>query len=77
VNPRYPFDEKDKEVYKAKFSKRDGEKNVNEALQTGELGGFWYIAECEVNWKESEFWLRPSVERATILEELANRLRIL
>ena len=72
--PRYPFDERDIGVYRKLFSKRDGPEAVIKAQRKGDMGGFWYLADREANWKRSEFGLRPMPEQVKILEELARKL---
>jgi diadenosine tetraphosphate (Ap4A) HIT family hydrolase len=77
--PRYPFTEDDRIIYKERFSRKDdrgNEKHVNAKIKSGELGGFWYIAEREVSWEKSEFGQRTSVEKASFLEGLASKLRL-
>jgi diadenosine tetraphosphate (Ap4A) HIT family hydrolase len=64
--PRYPFTELDEEDYRTRFTPTRGEKAVGEAIKSGKLGGFWYVAERE----------RPESEKAEILEERASELRI-
>ena len=74
--PRYPFTKRDKATYRRRFSKRDGKEEVNRKIAKEDLGGFWYVAEREITWKESEFGKKTSAERAKFLEELARKLRV-
>lgn len=54
---------------------RDGMNRVYGAIKKGKLGGYWYIAEREKNWKSSEYGFKSSPDKAKILEEWANKLR--
>ena len=74
--PRYPFTDEDVKTYKKLFKERDSETEIEEAVEKGKLGGFWYIAEPEQKYKKSEFWNKPDEERARCLEEMAQRLRL-
>ncbi|VVB89143.1 HIT domain protein [uncultured archaeon] len=74
--PRYPFTDADGNIYEKLFLERDGRKNINRKIEKDELGGFWYIAEREKNYKKSEFWNKSDEERAKYLEEFAGKLRM-
>lgn len=69
--PRYPFTEEDKAMYKATFSGRDGDR-VDESIASGDMGGFWYVAERE---KSFGFAKKPGPEKAAFLSNLAQKLR--
>lgn len=73
--PRYPFTQKDKEKYKELFSSRDGDDVIAEAIKKEDLGGCWYITECEKNHKDTEFGRSSYSEKAVILNRLAAKLR--
>jgi histidine triad (HIT) family protein len=73
--PRYPFTQQDTTNYKTIFTTRDGEAEVAKAIATGDLGGYWYIAEREKHYKDTEFGRKSDSEKASILEELAGKLR--
>jgi len=76
--PRYPFTHQDKTTYKKLFIKRDGvngEDSVYKKIKEGNLGGYWYIAEREKNWKSSEYGFKSSSEKADIIKKLAKKLR--
>lgn len=74
--PRYPFTEIDKRVYRKLFLQRDGQEVVIKNQQRGDMGGFWYLTDREINYKWSEFKLKTSDEQARILEEQASKWRI-
>ncbi len=71
--PRYPFTEDDITTYRDIFTPRDGKSKVNKAIKSCEIGGFWYVAERE---KNCEFAKKSKKVRASILEKLANDLRL-
>lgn len=73
--PRYPFTEQDKAKYKTIFTKRDGDVEVEKAIGKADLGGYWYIAEREKNYKDTEFGRSSYPEKAVILDRLAEKLR--
>lgn len=73
--PRYPFTESDRSTFKERFIKRDGLEKIRHALDTNELGGYWYVAEREANHKESEYWGLSDKNKAKILECLASCMR--
>ena len=54
---------------------RDGVNEVYKAIKAGDLGGYWYIAEREKNWKSSEYGFKSSPDQAKMLQDLANKLR--
>lgn len=70
--PRYPFTKNDKTTYGRLFTPRNGKRKVKEAIDKGELGGFWYIAERE---KSFVFAKKSSAEKAACLSKLAKNLR--
>ena len=74
--PRYPFTERDKSIYRETFIPRDGVDEVEDMINQHKLGGFWYMALREREWKNSEFAERTVEERANILENLAIKLKI-
>lgn len=74
--PRYPFTGTDGNVYEQIFLERDGRKQINKNIQEDKLGGFWYIAERERNYKKSIFGEKSNKEKAEFLERLAKQLRI-
>jgi diadenosine tetraphosphate (Ap4A) HIT family hydrolase len=74
--PRYPFTSDDEKTYRETFKKRDGEAGVEKNIAEGDMGGFWYVAEREKDYKHSAFGQKSSQEQAQILQELANQLRI-
>ena len=73
--PRYPFTHQDKNTYQKLFINRDNVNGVYEKIKEGKLGGYWYIAEREKNWKSSEYGSGSSSNKAKILEDLAKELR--
>lgn len=76
VIPRYPFTERDKANYRETFIPRDGVYEVNKNIEKGKLGGFWYIALREREWKNSEFAKKSINKQAQILQDLAKELKI-
>jgi diadenosine tetraphosphate (Ap4A) HIT family hydrolase len=74
--PRYPYTGEDENTYEQLFLERDGRKQINGKIETGDLGGFWYIAEREKSYTKSDYWRRTAEERAKYLEDLAQHLRI-
>lgn len=76
--PRYPFTDIDQTIYKQEFLKRgDDIKEIESKILKSDLGGFWYIAEREKNYKNLELWNnRSDEERAEYIEELAKKLRM-
>lgn len=74
--PRYPFSDEDINYYREHFEKRDGKEKVEQKIKTGELGGFWYIAKREEEYKESDYFKKEDNERAKELEVLAKKLRM-
>lgn len=74
--PRYPFTAADGNIYEQLFLERDGRKNINIKIEKDDLGGFWYIAEREKNYKKSVFGQKSDEERAKYIEELAEKLRM-
>ncbi len=53
--PRYPWTDEDKNRYSELFTERDGEQSVKLCTTIGRIGGFWYLADTERNFKEIEF----------------------
>jgi len=74
--PRYKFTREDRVNYREQFKERDSKEEIDEAVESGELGGFWYIAHREKNYKRSELWAKSDKERAQHLEKLASKLRL-
>lgn len=74
--PRYPFSPEDKKIYKKLFTKRDGKREVERKIKDDDLGGFWYIAEREKNYKKTKFWKKSEQKRAKYLAELAKILSV-
>ncbi len=73
--PRYPFTERDEATYRKEFIYRDGVIETECNIKNHKLGGFWYIALREREWKNSEFAEKHDKEKAKILEELAEKIR--
>lgn len=73
--PRYPFTTHDDSVYRDYFYRRDGVEKVEKHIEKRHLGGFWFVAERERNWKGSFFGMKKIKERAEFLECLAKKIR--
>ena len=75
--PRYPWrNPRDCDYYRAQFTDRDGKEEIESRIASGELGGFWYLARAERDYKKQQFWQKQIPERVKHLEELARTLRI-
>ena len=72
--PRYAFSKNDKNKYRTIFKKRDGEKlDYNIAIEN--IGGFWYLAEREINCKNTIYGKKSDEQKIKFFEEL--RIKIL
>ncbi len=71
--PRYKWTDKDKERYKELFTERDGKESVEFYTSKNTIGGFWYAADKERFYKETDFF--KSKDRDKKLKELADTLR--
>jgi diadenosine tetraphosphate (Ap4A) HIT family hydrolase len=74
--PRYPFSIEDIETYKSIIGERDGEEAVRQAIEKGDLGGFWYVAVRERDYKQTTFWKLSDSARAKHLEQLAAKMHV-
>ena len=73
--PRYPFRDKEKATYEEYFRERDGQTEIDRKKDELDLGGYWYVFERERTIHKSEFGLKTTQEKISILQQLADRLR--
>jgi diadenosine tetraphosphate (Ap4A) HIT family hydrolase len=73
--PRYQFTKADEIIYKHEFLNRDGAENVEKQIHDHHLGGFWYIAERERNFKGSDYGRKDDHNKAIFLAQLAKKIR--
>ena len=73
--PRYKWTDKDKERYRELFLSRDGEASVDLCTTLNMIGGFWYMADLEHNFKETEFGRLPHDKQWEYIENLANEFK--
>ena len=73
--PRYVWSDKDKERYRELFTERDGEESVNACIDKGLIGGFWYLADGERYYKETEFWKLSEGDKKNHLDYLTMLLK--
>lgn len=73
--PRYKWSDNDKARYRDLFTERDGEESVNLCTGKGTIGGFWYLADAERNYKNTGFWKLPVDKQYENLAKLAKDIQ--
>lgn len=73
--PRYKWTDADKERYRELFTERDGPESISLCTHADLIGGFWYPADAERNYKNSDFWKLPNGERYKVLDDLAKQIK--
>lgn len=72
--PRYKWTDDDKRRYSDLFVERDGPASILTCTQNGTIGGFWWLADAERNYKDTPFMQKSEDERHKILSETAEKI---
>jgi diadenosine tetraphosphate (Ap4A) HIT family hydrolase len=72
--PRYPFKEEDRDTYRKLFKDRDGNK-LEHNISSGNIGGFWILAEKEREWKITKYGRKTDEEKKKFLEYLRGKIK--